>query len=132
MSGTGLARVPAQSQSLDDFGIGGSKKVSDLIVDGAEMVWSGNTCRPIATIKKVESWPEFDPETGNSPGYYFPMVLGPEFGGKLVTCTGTKTKSAVDRCWVLLVKDKQSVFTFEAEGVPPVKVVFTDTTFQEG
>lgn len=131
MTGAGLARVPAQGQSLDSFGVGGSKKISDLMDPGGVLEWSGDTCRPIVSLKKVETWTEFDPVKGASPGHYFAMVLGPEYGGKMVTVTGTETHSAIDRCWVMLVKDKESVFTIEAEGLPTVRVVFTDTTFQE-
>lgn len=100
--------VQEQGQALK--GIGGNKKVSDLIAANVKIEWTEKTGKVTGDIHKVTGWTEFS--QSESEGHYFPMSLGEAYKGKKITCTGSKTKTAEDTDWILKVDTCKS-FKFE-------------------
>ena len=115
--------VPAQGRTYEELG---GKKVSDLISPDTSIDFLGNVT---GTIKYVD-WQEFNPSDPNEQkGNYFPVHIDDAYKGKDITCRGTTTKTANDLDWVLLVKGKDSTFTFTCEGKTILTLSFTGATF---
>lgn len=114
--------VPAQGQTLNGLG----KTVSELITPDTYIDFTGNVT---GTLKYVDNWVAFSNEPSEQSGHYFPVHIDDAYKGKPITCKGTTTKMANDLDWVLLVKDKDSKFTFECEGKTILPLKFSGVTF---
>ena len=114
--------VPAQGRTYDELG---GKQVSELISPDTSIDFLGNVT---GTLKYVE-WPQFNPaEESEQKGNYFPVHIDDKYKGKTITCKGEKTKEAEDLDWVLLVKSKDSKFTFTCEGKTILTLSFQGAT----
>ena len=114
--------VPAQGQTLEGLG---TKTVADLISPDTSIDFLGNVT---GTLKYVD-WEEFNPADPNEQkGNYFPVHISDEYAGKDITCKGKTEHTAQDLDWVLLVKDKDSTFTFTCEGKTILTLSFTGAT----
>lgn len=114
--------VPAQGQTLKDLG----KNVSELISPDTSIDFLGNVT---GTLKYITGWTAFSSVDTEQNGNYFPVHLDDKYKGKAITCTGEKVKTANDLDWVLLVRGKDSKFTFECEGKTILTLTFKDATF---
>ena len=116
--------VPAQKQTLSDLG----KSVSDLISPDTSIDFLGAVT---GTLKYINEWEAFSSNKGEQSGHFFPVHIDDKYKGKEITCKGLTTKTANDLDWVLLVKDKDSTFTFECEGNEILNLSFKDATFAQ-
>lgn len=114
--------VPAQGRTYNELG---GKKVSELISPDTSIDFLGNVT---GTLKYVE-WEQFNPaETSEQKGNYFPVHIDDKYKGQDITCVGEKSKTANDLDWVLLVKGKDSKFTFTCEGKTILTLSFQGAT----
>ena len=114
--------VPAQGQSLGELG----KTAADLISADTTIDYLGNVT---GTLRYVDQWTAFSSDAAEQSGHYFPVHIDGAYQGKEITLKGTKTKTAMDLDWVILVKDEKSVFTFECEGKTILTLRFQGATF---
>lgn len=114
--------VPAQGQTLDGLG----KNVSELISPDTTIDFTGAVT---GTLKYITGWTAFSSESAEQNGNYFPVHIDDKYKGKEITCTGEKVKTANDLDWVLLVKGKDSKFTFECDGKTILTLTFKGATF---
>lgn len=126
---TGADLVTVQDQGQPVSGIGGNKKVSDLISENVSVQWSGTTGTVTGDIHKVTGWNEFSPTEAD--GHFFPASLDKEkYNGKQITCVGSKSYVSEDTDWVLKV-DTCKRFTFKCEGLPDVVFDFNKANLEE-
>ena len=125
---SGADRVTIQDQGQSVKGIGGNKKVSDLISANVKIQWNGTAGKVDGNIHHVTDYTEFGPS--ESDGHYFPLSLDKQYTGKQITCQGTKPKTAQDLDWVLKV-DNCKKFTFSADGQEILSLDFSSATLDE-
>lgn len=113
--------VPAQGQTLEGLG----KYVSDLISADTSIDFLGNVT---GTLNYIKGWEQFSTNADEQNGNYFPVHIDDKYQGKKITCTGAKQTTAEDLDWVLLVKGKDSTFTFTCEGKTILTLSFTGAT----
>lgn len=113
--------VPAQGQTLTGLG----KQVNELISPDTSIDFLGNVT---GTLKYVKGWTEFSSEASEQSGNYFPVHIDDKYKGKEITCNGEKETTAEDLDWVLLVKNKDSKFTFTCDGKTILTLSFQGAT----
>ena len=118
--------VPDQ---ISDTGYG--KTVSELVSEDTYIAWAGIEGDVNGTLKKIDNWGEFSSNPAEKSGHYFPFLLGEEYEGKEITCKGTTTRTEKDRNWILLVKSKDSTFTFSVDGEDVAKLTFKSAELAE-
>lgn len=116
--------VPAQEQTLDGLG----KSVKDLISADTAIDFTGAVT---GTLNYITGWQQFSTVADEQNGNYFPVHISDEYAGKAITCKGEKQTTANDLDWVLLVKDKDSVFTFTCEGKTILTLSFKNATLAQ-
>ena len=114
--------VPAQGQTLEGLG---NKTVADLISPDTSIDFLGNVT---GTLNYIKDWEQFSTNADEQSGNYFPVHISDEYAGKDITCKGKTEHTAQDLDWVLLVKDKDSTFTFTCEGKTILTLSFTGAT----
>ena len=113
--------VPAQWQTLEGLG----KQVNELISPDTSIDFLGNVT---GTLNYIKGWEQFSTNADEQNGNYFPVHISDEYAGKDITCKGKTEHTAQDLDWVLLVKDKDSTFTFTCEGKTILTLSFTGAT----
>lgn len=102
-----------QSQSLNDYGVGETKTVSDLIGENVTIQWTGTNGKVMGDIKKIDDpWTDFS--LSDNTGHFFPVELDEQYEGERITAIGARQKTVTDRKWVLRVENaKSNKFTFK-------------------
>ena len=128
--------MPTQGQPLTGYGVGTSKKVSDLIDANVSVAWTGTNGKVTGNIKNVtEAWSDFSNDVSEQTGHYFPFELDKRYEGHAVTVIGAKKKTAQDRKWVVrldeLYKDSKKI-TVQVGGSTIFTLDFTGATLEGG
>lgn len=113
--------VPAQGQTLEGLG----KQVNELISPDTSIDFLGNVT---GTLNYIKGWEQFSTNVDEQSGNYFPVHIDNKYKDKPITCNGEKETTAEDLDWVLLVKNKNSKFTFTCDGKTILTLSFTGAT----
>lgn len=88
--------------------------MSELISDNVTVDWAGTSGKVKGDIKTIQNWTDFDSNTDNNTGHFFPIELDEQYEGKKITVIGSKQKTAQDRYWVTRIENsKNGKFTFK-------------------
>lgn len=101
--------------------------MSDFISEDTAIGEDGAVTGTLHYVEGVSTFSE-DEQDGN----FLPLTLDKKYASKEITVTGKKTTKAADLDWLLRVADKDTKFTFEADGKVFLTLTFTGATLETG